>query len=217
MSVCVRARHESGARKALGDEVLQQVEQTDLMTYGLIPEFVGRFPIITALHVSAPHTWPLLIFCLGTPNSVRQHHSPTCECPCIRPTHTFWLGTCELIWDQHRRLLHATRPLPWCSQLHWCDSQQASLSCKNVLCCKDVQCLFALLDVLPSTWVPSTWVPSTWGPSVPFITCRFSSPCLQPGKACCVLMPYSCRKVFCILVGTVLVIVQEYLELDQLS
>lgn len=48
-----RARHESGARKALGDKVLQQVEQTDLMTYGLIPEFVGRFPIITALHVSA--------------------------------------------------------------------------------------------------------------------------------------------------------------------
>lgn len=47
-----RARHASGARKALGDKVLQQVEQTDLMTYGLIPEFVGRFPIITALHVS---------------------------------------------------------------------------------------------------------------------------------------------------------------------
>ena len=49
--VC-RARHESGARKALGEGVLQQVEQTDLMSYGLIPEFVGRFPIITALHVS---------------------------------------------------------------------------------------------------------------------------------------------------------------------
>lgn len=47
-----RARHESGARKALGEGVLQQVEQTDLMSYGLIPEFVGRFPIITALHVS---------------------------------------------------------------------------------------------------------------------------------------------------------------------
>ncbi|KAL0054301.1 hypothetical protein WJX82_006797 [Trebouxia sp. C0006] len=46
----VRARHESGARKALGEGVLQQVEQTDLMSYGLIPEFVGRFPIITALH-----------------------------------------------------------------------------------------------------------------------------------------------------------------------
>ena len=49
-----RARHESGARKALGEGVLQQVEQTDLMSYGLIPEFVGRFPIITALHVSTP-------------------------------------------------------------------------------------------------------------------------------------------------------------------
>lgn len=50
-----RARHESGARKALGDKVLQQVEQTDLMTYGLIPEFVGRFPIITALYVSTAY------------------------------------------------------------------------------------------------------------------------------------------------------------------
>ena len=47
-----RARTESGARKALGDHVLRHVEQTDLMTFGLIPEFVGRFPIITALHVS---------------------------------------------------------------------------------------------------------------------------------------------------------------------
>lgn len=46
----VRARHGSGAVKALGEGVLQQVEQTDLMSYGLIPEFVGRFPIITALH-----------------------------------------------------------------------------------------------------------------------------------------------------------------------
>ena len=50
VDVC-RARHESGARKALGEGVLQQVEQTDLMSYGLIPEFVGRFPIITALNV----------------------------------------------------------------------------------------------------------------------------------------------------------------------
>lgn len=41
----------SGARKAL-TEVLRQVEQTDLMTYGLIPEFVGRFPIVTTLQVS---------------------------------------------------------------------------------------------------------------------------------------------------------------------
>ena len=32
--------------------MLRQLEQTDLMSYGLIPEFVGRFPIITALHVS---------------------------------------------------------------------------------------------------------------------------------------------------------------------
>ena len=36
----------------LDSRVLQQVEQTDLINYGLIPEFVGRFPIITALSVS---------------------------------------------------------------------------------------------------------------------------------------------------------------------
>ena len=38
----------------LDSRILQQVEQTDLINYGLIPEFVGRFPIITALSVS---TW----------------------------------------------------------------------------------------------------------------------------------------------------------------
>lgn len=42
----------SGARKAMG-HVLKLVEQTDLMTYGLIPEFVGRFPIVTTLQVSS--------------------------------------------------------------------------------------------------------------------------------------------------------------------
>ena len=47
--------------KALGEGVLQQVEQTDLMSYGLIPEFVGRFPIITALHVSGSYS----VLCAG--------------------------------------------------------------------------------------------------------------------------------------------------------
>ncbi|CAH8556273.1 unnamed protein product [Schistosoma rodhaini] len=32
------------------DKLLQEVEANDLITYGMIPEFVGRFPIITALH-----------------------------------------------------------------------------------------------------------------------------------------------------------------------
>ena len=50
MLLC-RELQASGARKAL-TEVLRQVEQTDLMTYGLIPEFVGRFPIVTTLQVS---------------------------------------------------------------------------------------------------------------------------------------------------------------------
>lgn len=32
------------------DNLLQQVEARDLIDYGIIPEFVGRFPIITVLH-----------------------------------------------------------------------------------------------------------------------------------------------------------------------
>ncbi|KAL3320614.1 hypothetical protein Ciccas_000689 [Cichlidogyrus casuarinus] len=32
------------------DKVLMQVEACDLIEYGIIPEFVGRFPIVTALH-----------------------------------------------------------------------------------------------------------------------------------------------------------------------
>lgn len=53
MCTWCRERQASGARKAL-NEVLRQVEQTDLMTYGLIPEFVGRFPIVTTLQVTLP-------------------------------------------------------------------------------------------------------------------------------------------------------------------
>jgi ATP-dependent Clp protease ATP-binding subunit ClpX len=45
----VRSRRKSGARAALSSDVLQQVEQTDLIQYGLIPEFVGRFPVVSAL------------------------------------------------------------------------------------------------------------------------------------------------------------------------
>ena len=48
-----RARQgRTGGRVPLDSRILQQVEQTDLINYGLIPEFVGRFPIITALSVS---------------------------------------------------------------------------------------------------------------------------------------------------------------------
>ncbi|VDO68237.1 unnamed protein product [Schistosoma curassoni] len=39
--------HEENAER---DKLLQEVEANDLITYGMIPEFVGRFPIITALH-----------------------------------------------------------------------------------------------------------------------------------------------------------------------
>lgn len=40
----------SGQAK-VSSNVLRQVEQTDLIQYGLIPEFVGRFPIISSLQV----------------------------------------------------------------------------------------------------------------------------------------------------------------------
>ena len=32
-----------------GSAALLKVEQTDLINYGLIPEFVGRFPVISTL------------------------------------------------------------------------------------------------------------------------------------------------------------------------
>jgi ATP-dependent protease Clp ATPase subunit len=32
-----------------GSAALLRVEQTDLINYGLIPEFVGRFPVISTL------------------------------------------------------------------------------------------------------------------------------------------------------------------------
>ncbi len=32
------------------DRLLAQVEARDLIDFGIIPEFVGRFPIITAFH-----------------------------------------------------------------------------------------------------------------------------------------------------------------------
>ena len=35
----------------VSSNVLRQVEQTDLIQYGLIPEFVGRFPVISSLQV----------------------------------------------------------------------------------------------------------------------------------------------------------------------
>lgn len=76
MAGMCRARQESGARKALGEGVLQQVEQTDLMDYGLIPEFVGRFPIITALHVR------------GSQSLVSYHeHNDTQDSLCCKSSH----------------------------------------------------------------------------------------------------------------------------------
>ena len=43
--------------------VLRQTEQADLISYGLIPEFVGRFPVIAALKV-CPSTRQCIWSCL---------------------------------------------------------------------------------------------------------------------------------------------------------
>ncbi|EIE24049.1 ClpX, ATPase regulatory subunit [Coccomyxa subellipsoidea C-169] len=45
----VRAKIQGFGQPKVSSNVLKQVEQTDLIQYGLIPEFVGRFPIISSL------------------------------------------------------------------------------------------------------------------------------------------------------------------------
>lgn len=48
----VRARAASGPdAQQLPSSILLQVEQSDLINYGLIPEFVGRFPVVCSLQV----------------------------------------------------------------------------------------------------------------------------------------------------------------------
>lgn len=46
-----RAKVQGFGQAKVSSNVLKQVEQTDLINYGLIPEFVGRFPIISSLQV----------------------------------------------------------------------------------------------------------------------------------------------------------------------
>lgn len=51
----MRARIHSGTgAEALPDETLQKAEHVDLIQFGLIPEFVGRFPIMCSLQVHFP-------------------------------------------------------------------------------------------------------------------------------------------------------------------
>ena len=49
--LCCRAKVLGSSQAKVSSNVLRQVEQTDLIQYGLIPEFVGRFPIISSLQV----------------------------------------------------------------------------------------------------------------------------------------------------------------------
>lgn len=51
-ALCCRAKVPGFGQAKVSSNVLKQVEQTDLIQYGLIPEFVGRFPIISSLQVS---------------------------------------------------------------------------------------------------------------------------------------------------------------------
>lgn len=41
--------------------ILREVEHADLIHYGLIPEFVGRLPVIVSLQVRA-QAWHLFLF-----------------------------------------------------------------------------------------------------------------------------------------------------------
>ena len=52
---CCRAKVLGSGQAKVSSNVLRQVEQTDLIQYGLIPEFVGRFPIISSLQVRCQH------------------------------------------------------------------------------------------------------------------------------------------------------------------
>ncbi len=52
-SLLCRAKVQGFGQAKVSSNVLKQVEQTDLINYGLIPEFVGRFPIISSLQVCA--------------------------------------------------------------------------------------------------------------------------------------------------------------------
>lgn len=47
----VRARGAAAGQTPISSQVLKQVEHMDLIQYGLIPEFVGRFPVICSLQV----------------------------------------------------------------------------------------------------------------------------------------------------------------------
>lgn len=56
----VRARIQSGVgAEALPDDTLQKAEHVDLIQFGLIPEFVGRFPIMCSLQVTHNETWSM--------------------------------------------------------------------------------------------------------------------------------------------------------------
>ena len=48
-SIGFNAKHIAHTPKEVG-EILSKVEPKDLLRFGMIPEFVGRFPIITTLH-----------------------------------------------------------------------------------------------------------------------------------------------------------------------
>jgi hypothetical protein len=52
--VVSRAKSQEDWKASRMSHLLKEVEQPDLVQYGLIPEFVGRFPVICSLQVPPP-------------------------------------------------------------------------------------------------------------------------------------------------------------------
>ena len=50
-TILCRAKMKEAWRASEQSHLLKDVEQTDLVQFGLIPEFVGRFPVICSLQV----------------------------------------------------------------------------------------------------------------------------------------------------------------------
>ena len=100
-----RHRSQAGDHQ-IPSEVLQDVQQADLIKYGLIPEFVGRFPVLCALQVcTRPKSY--------TPALVSA------------PTHSMFLGVCLRAYELsllHLSLFHSI-----------CSSQVCLYVCAHLL------------------------------------------------------------------------------------
>lgn len=65
---CVQVRAADMGRRGgtkIDSSILRQVEHADLINYGLIPEFVGRLPVIVSLQVGVWASLIMLVNPLG--------------------------------------------------------------------------------------------------------------------------------------------------------